>query len=91
MWDSYADCGVPVVIKRIMETKILDENSMTVNGKTIAENNITAKCWNNDVIKEFENPLTKNGGIKILRGNIAPNGAIIKPSAASPELMKHTG
>ena len=64
---------------------------MTVNGKTIGENNKDAKCWNNEVIKEFENPITENGGIKILRGNIAPNGAIIKPSAASAELMKHTG
>ena len=91
MEDFYYAGGVPVVIKRLMEKKLLDENSMTVNGKTIAENNINAKCWNNDVIKEFENPLTKNGGIKILRGNIAPIGAIIKPSAASPELMKHTG
>ena len=91
MEDFYYAGGVPVVIKRLMEKKLLDENSMTVNGKTIAENNLNAKCWNNDVIKEFENPLTKNGGIKILRGNIAPNGAIIKPSAASPELMKHTG
>ncbi len=91
MEDFYYAGGVPVVIKRLMEKKLLDENSMTVNGKTIAENNINAKCWNNDVIKEFENPLKKNGGIKILRGNIAPNGAIIKPSAASPELMKHTG
>jgi dihydroxy-acid dehydratase len=91
MEDFYYAGGVPVVIKRLMEKKLLDENSMTVNGKTIAENNSKAKCWNNDVIKEFENPLTKNGGIKILRGNIAPNGAIIKPSAASPELMKHTG
>ena len=91
MEDFYYAGGVPVVIKRLMEKKLLEENEMTVNGKTIAANNINAKCWNNDVIKEFENPLTKNGGIKILRGNIAPNGAIIKPSAASPELMKHTG
>jgi dihydroxy-acid dehydratase len=91
MEDFYYAGGVPVVIKRLMEKNLLEENEMTVNGKTISENNINAKCWNNDVIKEFENPLTKNGGIKILRGNIAPNGAIIKPSAASPELMKHTG
>ena len=91
MEDFYYAGGVPVVIKRLLEKKLLEENEMTVNGKTISENNINAKCWNNDVIKEFENPLTKNGGIKILRGNIAPNGAIIKPSAASPELMKHTG
>ena len=91
MEDFYYAGGVPVVIKRLLEKKLLDENEMTVNGKTIGENNKDAKCWNNEVIKEFENPLTENGGIKILRGNIAPNGAIIKPSAASAELMKHTG
>ena len=91
MEDFYYAGGVPVVIKRLIEKKLLEENEMTVNGKTIGENNKEAKCWNNEVIKEFENPLTENGGIKILRGNIAPNGAIIKPSAASPELMKHIG
>ena len=91
MEDFYYAGGVPVVIKRLLEKNLLEENAMTVNGKTLAENNNNAKCWNNDVIKEFNNPLTKNGGIKILRGNIAPNGAIIKPSAASLELMKHTG
>ena len=91
MEDFYYAGGVPVVIKRLLEKKLLEENALTVNGKSIGENNKDAKCWNNEVIKEFDNPLTKNGGIKILRGNIAPNGAIIKPSAASPELMKHTG
>ena len=91
MEDFYYAGGVPVVIKRLLEKKLLDESALTVNGKTIGENNKDAKCWNDEVIKEFDNPLTKNGGIKILKGNIAPNGAIIKPSAASPELMKHTG
>ena len=91
MEDFYYAGGVPVVIKRLLEKKLLEENALTVNGKTIRENNKDAKCWNNEVIKEFDNPLTKNGGIKILKGNIAPNGAIIKPSAASPELMQHTG
>ena len=91
MEDFYYAGGVPVVIKRLLEKKLLEEKALTVNGKSIGENNKDAKCWNNEVIKEFDNPLTKNGGIKILKGNIAPNGAIIKPSAASPELMKHTG
>jgi dihydroxyacid dehydratase/phosphogluconate dehydratase len=64
---------------------------LTVNGKTIEENNSNAERWNKDVIKDFENPLVKDGGIKILKGNIAPDGAILKPSAASPELMQHKG
>ena len=64
---------------------------MTVNGKTILENNKDAKCCNTDVIKDFNEPLISDGGIKILKGNIAPNAAIIKPSAASEHLMKHKG
>ncbi len=91
MEDFYYAGGLPVVIKRLLEKKILHEQCITVNGKTIFENNIDAKCWNDDVIKKYETPLVENGGIKILRGNIAPDGAIIKPSAASPELMKHKG
>ena len=67
MEDFYYAGGVPVVIKRLLEKKLLDENEMTVNGKTIGENNKDAKCWNNEVIKEFENHLTENWGIKILR------------------------
>jgi Dihydroxyacid dehydratase/phosphogluconate dehydratase len=82
---------LPVVLKRLLDKKLLHKNCITVNGKTIGENNEKAKCWNNEVIKEFDNPLVANGGIKILRGNIAPDGAIIKPSAASPKLMKHKG
>ena len=62
-----------------------------MNGKTIYENNKDAKCWNENVIMDFSKPLVEDGGIKVLRGNIAPNGAIIKPSAATPELMKHKG
>ena len=62
-----------------------------MNGKTIEENNLNAECWNKDVIKDFASPLVNDGGIKILKGNIAPDGAILKPSAASPKLMKHKG
>ncbi len=91
MEDFYYAGGLPVVIKRLLDQKLLHKNCMTVNGKTIAENNEIAKCWNDDVIKNFNDPLVADGGIKILRGNISPDGAIIKPSAATPELMKHKG
>ena len=91
MEDFYYAGGVPYVIKQLLERKLLNENEMTVNGKTILENNKDAKCWNTDVIKDFNEPLISDGGIKILKGNIAPNGAIIKPSAASEHLMKHKG
>ncbi len=91
MEDFYYAGGVPVVIRQLLEKKLLHKDEMTVNGKTIFENNKDAKCWNLKVIKDFESPLVNDGGIKILRGNIAPDGAIIKPSAASKNLMKHTG
>ena len=91
MEDFYYAGGLPVVIRRLMDKKLLHDKELTVNGKTIYENNKNAKCWNENVIMDFSKPLVSDGGIKVLRGNIAPNGAIIKPSAASPELMKHTG
>ena len=91
MEDFYYAGGVPVVIKRLLEKGLLSKDALTVNGKTIEENNINAKCWNDDVITTYDDPLTKEGGIKILSGNIAPNCAILNPSAASPHLMQHTG
>ena len=91
MEDFYYAGGLPAVIKRLLDKDILHKDALTVNGKTIGENNLKSLCWNDDVIRTFENPLTKDGGIKVLKGNIAPNGAILKPSAASPELMQHTG
>jgi len=91
MEDFYYAGGVPAVIKQLLDKNLLNKNALTVNGKTIQENNLNAECWNKDVIKDFESPLVQDGGIKILKGNIAPDGAILKPSAASPELMKHKG
>ena len=91
MEDFYYAGGLPAVIKRLLDKGLLNKNTLTVNGNTIGENNLESKCWNDDVIRTFNNPLTEEGGIKVLRGNIAPKGAILKPSAASPELMKHTG
>ena len=90
MEDFYYAGGLPAVIKRLLDKNILNKNSLTVNGKTINENNFKSECWNDDVIRTFDNPLTKEGGIKVLKGNIAPDGAVLKPSAASPNLMKHT-
>ena len=91
MEDFYYAGGLPAVIKRLLDKGLLYEEALTVNGKTIKENNSKSVCWNDDVIRTFDNPLTKDGGIKVLKGNIAPDGAILKPSAASPHLMQHTG
>ena len=91
MEDFYYAGGLPAVIKRLLDKELLYEEALTVNGKTLKENNSKSVCWNDDVIRTFDNPLTKDGGIKVLKGNIAPDGAILKPSAASPHLMQHTG
>ncbi len=83
--------GLPAVLRELGENDLLNKNSLTVNGKTIWENVKDAPCWNRDVIHRFKSPFKKNAGIKVLRGNLSPNGAIIKPSAATPRLLKKRG
>jgi dihydroxy-acid dehydratase len=84
-------CGRPVVLRTLGEQGLLNKKALTVNGKSIWENNKKAECWNRDVITTWEKPFKKNTGIAVLRGNLCPDGAIIKPSAATPKLLKHTG
>jgi L-arabonate dehydrase len=83
--------GLPVVLRELGENGRLHKDALTVNGRTIWENVRKAECWNRDVIHTFASPFKKNTGIKVLRGNLCPDGAIIKPSAATPKLMKHRG
>ncbi len=83
--------GLPVVLRELGEQGLLHKNAPTVNGKTIWNNNKSAECFNRDVITSFAEPFKKNTGIAVLRGNLCPDGAIIKPSAATPKLMKHKG
>ncbi len=83
--------GLPVVLRELGEHGLLHKNALTVNGKTIWDNNQGAECFNRDVITAFDKPFKKNTGIAVLRGNLCPDGAIIKPSAATPKLMKHKG
>src|SRR6185369_16325838 len=83
--------GLPTVLRELGENKFLHKDALTVNGKTIWENNKDAPCHNRDVITPFRKPFKKNTGIAVLRGNLCPGGAIIKPSAATPKLMKHRG
>src|SRR5688500_16735999 len=89
MEDFYYAGGLPAVLREI--ARVLNKDAITANGKTIGENVAAAPCWNRDVIKEFDKPFKANAGIAILRGNLAPNGAVIKPSAATPKLLKHRG
>jgi dihydroxy-acid dehydratase len=91
MEDFYYAGGVPAVIRELGENALLRKDALTVNGKTIWENNKDAPCWNRDVIFPFKKPFKKNSGIAVLRGNLCPDGAIIKPSAATKKLMQHRG
>jgi L-arabonate dehydrase len=91
MEDFYYAGGLPVVLRELGENGLLEKNALTVNGNTQWENVRDAQCWNRDVITSFKKPFKDNTGIAVLRGNLCPDGAIIKPSAASPELMKHRG
>ena len=83
--------GLPVVLKRLSEAGMLHDDALTVSGTTIGEEVASAQNWNDDVILPVEKALAASGGIAVLRGNLAPNGAVLKPSAASPHLMKHRG
>jgi dihydroxy-acid dehydratase len=91
MEDFYYAGGLPTVLRELGENGLLHKDALTVNGKTIWENNKEAPCWNRDVIHSFKSPFKKHAGIAVLRGNLCPDGAIIKPSAATPKLMKHRG
>jgi dihydroxy-acid dehydratase len=91
MEDFYYAGGLPAVLRELGENALLNKAALTVNGKTIWENNKAAPCHNRDVITPFAKPFKENTGIAVLRGNLCPDGAIIKPSAATPALMKHRG
>jgi len=81
--------GVPALMKELLP--LLHADCRTVSGRTIAENVAEARVRNPDVIAPLDRPLAAEGGIAILRGNLAPRGAVIKQSAASPELLRHRG
>lgn len=83
--------GLPVVLKRLGEGGQLNKDALTVSGETIWDEVKDVTNWNEDVILPLDKALTKQGGIAVLRGNLAPNGAVLKPSAASPHLLKHRG
>jgi dihydroxy-acid dehydratase len=91
MEDFYYAGGLPAVLAKLAEHGQLDGDALTVNGRTIGENVKDAPIWNSEVIRDYENPLVESGGVAVLRGNLCPDGAVLKPSAASPHLMKHRG
>jgi dihydroxy-acid dehydratase len=89
MEDFYYAGGLPAVIRQ-MES-VIDKTALTANGQTLWENCKEAPNWNADVIHTFDAPFKEAAGIAILKGNLAPDGAVIKPSAATPALLKHRG
>ena len=89
MEDLYYAGGMPAVIKEL-KSKI-HNNALTVNGKSIGKNCENAEIYDKNIVGNLENPFKPESGIAVLKGNLSPNGAVIKPSAASPELMKHRG
>jgi dihydroxy-acid dehydratase len=91
MEDFYYAGGLPVVLRSLGEHDLLRKDALTASGTTLWENVKDAKCYNDEVIRSFDKPLVKSGGICVLRGNLAPRGAVLKPSAATPTLMTHRG
>src|SRR6202050_1275237 len=89
MEDLFHAGGVPAVLKRV--EGLLHSACMTANGKPLGENIAAAEWLNDNVIRRCETPLAAEGGIAILYGNLAPDGAVIKQTAASPELLTHRG
>ena len=93
MEDFWFAGGLPGLLSRL--TGSLDLDARTVNGKTLGANLVGAKVWNDEVIRPLDRPVSGDpavrGTLAVLRGNLAPSGCVIKPSAASPELLTHKG
>jgi len=87
--DLFYAGGLPAIIRELRP--FLHNDALTINGKTIGDNCAEAQCYDPDVIASIEKPFKPESGIAVLRGNLCPDGAVLKPSAASPHLMQHTG
>ncbi|HEY6134816.1 MAG TPA: L-arabinonate dehydratase [Rubrivivax sp.] len=89
MEDFFYAGGLPALMKRIESH--LDLGALTVNGRSVGDNIAQAAVYNDDVIRPLANPIYAEGALAVLRGNVAPDGVIIKPSACAPHLLQHTG
>ncbi|MEK6783797.1 MAG: IlvD/Edd family dehydratase [Bacteroidota bacterium] len=89
MEDLYYAGGLPAALKEL--DRFLHTDCLTVNGKTMKENYDSAECYNREIIATVDKPFNPLSGVAILNGNLCENGAVMKPSAASSHLMKHTG
>jgi dihydroxy-acid dehydratase len=91
MEDFYYAGGLPAILRELGENGLLHKDALTVNGRTIWDNVRNAESYNEKVIFTAKQPFKSSAGIAVLRGNLAPNGAVIKPSAATPSLLVHRG
>jgi len=89
--DLYAAGGVQAVMNELSKKGLLHLDLMTVTGKTVGENIAKSKVRDYSVIRSIDDPYSPTGGIAILRGNIAPDGAVVKRSAVAPEMLVHSG
>ncbi|WKN31186.1 dihydroxy-acid dehydratase [Porifericola rhodea] len=89
MEDFYYAGGLPAIIRELGD--LIHQDALTVNGKTIGENTKEAPCYDREVIAPLDKPIKERSGIAVLKGNLAEDGAVIKPSAATPKLMSHRG
>lgn len=89
--DLYAAGGVAAVMKELSKKNLLKLDTITVTGKTLGENIENAAVKDYDVIRPIDNPYSETGGIAVLKGNLAPDGSVVKRSAVAPEMLKHEG
>jgi dihydroxy-acid dehydratase len=89
MEDLFRAGGLAAVLKEV--TDLMDPDAISVTGEPFVKSLADAQIWDREVIRPRDDPMMPNGGLAVLRGNLAPNGAIIKPAAASPHLLRHRG
>jgi dihydroxy-acid dehydratase len=89
--DLYFAGGVQAIMKQLDDAGLIESDAVTVTGRSVAENCANAEVRDRDVIRPLDNPYGKTGGLAILYGNLAPEGAVVKEAAVAPEMLEHTG
>ncbi|SMC18825.1 dihydroxy-acid dehydratase [Clostridium acidisoli DSM 12555] len=89
--ELYFAGGIPALLNTLTKKDLINKDCLTVTGKTVYENIKDAKVRNNDVIRDIDNPYSATGGLVVLKGTLAPEGAVVKKAAVAPEMMKHKG
>jgi dihydroxy-acid dehydratase len=89
--DLHRAGGIPAVMRRLLDAGILDGHTLTVTGRTLAENIVTVSVGDDEVIRPLDEPHAPTGGLAVLFGSLAPEGAVVKQAAVAPEMLQHTG